>query len=85
MSSLKDQYGIKSMGEIGYEADGEHAGPGGPYTTFDGRPMPRWDELSATEQGRLTQARWETAAQAILKAKPAPAIGRAITPNGVGA
>lgn len=66
MSNLKDQYGIKSVGEVGYEAYGNHAGPGGPFTTFDGRPMPQWDELSKTEQGRLTQARWETAAQAIL-------------------
>ena len=85
---LKDQYGIKSIGEIGYEAYGEHAGPGGPYTTFDGRPMPKWDELSATEAGKLTQARWESAAQAIATAirehSNAPS-GRAITPSGVGA
>lgn len=85
MSALKDQYGIKSMGEVGYEAYGEHAGPGGPYTTFDGRPMPKWDELGASEGGRLTQARWESAAQAIIAARPKPVPGLAITPSGVGA
>lgn len=61
----------KTLGQIGYEAYGEHPGPGGPYTTFDGRPMPKWEELPATEAGRLTQARWETAAAAIRAAATA--------------
>jgi len=58
----------KTLEQIAYEAYGEHPGPGGPWTTFDGRQMPKWDELSATEGGRLTQSRWETAIKAALAA-----------------
>ena len=85
---MPNQHGIKTLGEIGYEAYGEHAGPGGPYTTFDGRPMPKWSEFSNSEAGRLTQARWETAGQAIkatIEERNRPSGGRAITPSGVGA
>jgi len=50
-------------GRVGYEAYGETAG----WKTFDGRPMPSWDELGASDTGKETQRRWEVAAKAILK------------------
>lgn len=51
----------KSLGQIGYEAYGETAN----WKTFDGRDMPRWEDLSEMETGRETQRRWEVAAEAI--------------------
>lgn len=85
---MPNQYGMKTLGEVGYEAYGEHAGPGGPYTTFDGRPMPKWEELGSSEAGLLTRARWESAGQAIkalIEERQRPHGGRAIVPSGVGA
>lgn len=85
---MPNQFGMKTLGEVGYEAYGEHAGPGGPYTTFDGRPMPKWGDLSSTDGGRLTQARWESAGQAIkslIEERQTPHGGRSIVPNPVGA
>jgi len=52
------------LGQVGYEAYGASAG----WETFDGRPMPLWHELSATETGRETQRRWGVAAEAIRAA-----------------
>jgi hypothetical protein len=85
---MPNQYGIKTLGEIGYEAYGNDPGPQGPWTTFDGRPMPRWEELSGTEAGRYTQKRWEAAGQAIkatITERTATSGGRAIGASGVGA
>lgn len=56
-----------SLGEIGYEAYGN----AGSWLTFDGRRMPRWPELAASEAGMETRRRWEEAAKAILGASPA--------------
>jgi hypothetical protein len=60
MSMLNDAE--VNYGRIGYDAYGETAN----WKTFDGRPMPTWDELSETETGRETQRRWHMAARAIL-------------------
>ncbi len=57
---LKER-GRMTHGKIGYEAYGEAAG----WKTFDGRPMPTWEQLQATETGRETCRRWEVAAAAI--------------------
>ena len=57
---LKER-GRMTHGQIGYEAYGEAAG----WKTFDGRPMPTWEQLQATETGRETCRRWEVAAAAI--------------------
>jgi integrative and conjugative element protein (TIGR02256 family) len=54
----------RMYGQIGYEAYGEAAG----WKTFDGRPMPTWEQLQATETGRETCRRWEVAAAAIRSA-----------------
>lgn len=54
----------KSYGQIGYEAYGETAG----WTTFDGRPMPSWEQLGDSPGGRETRRRWDVAAQAVLDA-----------------
>ena len=77
---------MKSLGEIGYNAYGEKAGAHGPWKTFDGRPMPKWEELSG-EAGELTKARWEEAAREIAIAQElrGPVKLRAIVPSGVGA
>ena len=61
---LKER-GRMTHGQIGYEAYGEAAG----WKTFDGRPMPTWEQLQATENGRETCRRWEVAAAAIRVAK----------------
>jgi hypothetical protein len=49
------------LGQIGYESYGATGG----WKTFDGRPMPSWDELGRTDTGRDTRRRWEIAARAI--------------------
>lgn len=54
----------KTLGQVGYEAYGETAKPES-WKTFDGRPMPTWDELSEKDTGRETQRRWEVSAEAI--------------------
>jgi hypothetical protein len=54
----------ESFGQIGYEAYGETAQPL-PWTTFDGRPMPTWEQLGATGTGMETRRRWEVAGTAI--------------------
>lgn len=51
-----------SPGQIGYDAYGAAAG----WKTFDGRPMPTWQDLQATETGRETCRRWDAAAKAII-------------------
>ncbi|MFY0567077.1 hypothetical protein ACN28E_25010 [Archangium lansingense] len=59
----------RSFGRIGYDAYGNHPSAHGPWTTFDGRPMPKWDEYSSTgpgSSGAFTQERWEQAAVAII-------------------
>ena len=52
------------LGQCGYEAYGETAG----WKTFDGRPMPTWEELGLTDTGQETRRRWEVAARAIDEA-----------------
>lgn len=52
---------MKTPGQIAFEAYGEAA----EWRTFDGRPMPRWEELTAPT-GIETRRRWEVAAQAML-------------------
>jgi hypothetical protein len=53
------------LGRIGYEAYGKHPGAHGPWTTFDGRPMPTWPDLQQSDAGQLTRDRWAAAALAI--------------------
>jgi hypothetical protein len=55
-----------SLGQIAFEAYGNEAGKHGPWKTFDGRDMPRWDALNG-EAGELTRVRWEAAAQAAVR------------------
>lgn len=47
--------------QIGYEAYGAAAG----WKTFDGRPMPTWEDLGMLPHGAETRRRWEVAAAAI--------------------
>lgn len=54
---------MPDLGQIGYEAYGETAN----WKTFDGRQMPTWVELGATETGQETQRRWRVAGSAIAK------------------
>lgn len=49
---------MKTYGQVGYEAYAESTGG----KTFDGRDMPKWDELPA----RIKTA-WEYASEAILE------------------
>jgi hypothetical protein len=53
---------MQTSGQIGYEAYGETAS----WKTFDGRPMPTWEQLGESGGGLETQRRWEVSAQAIL-------------------
>lgn len=55
----------KSLAQVAFEAYGEEPGPKGPWTTFDGRQMPRWHELNG-EGGTLTQHRWDVAIAAVI-------------------
>ena len=48
--------------KIGYEA--YRAASGG--TTFDGRPMPTWEELEQLPHGARTRRLWADAAEAIV-------------------
>jgi hypothetical protein len=52
---------MTTPGQIGYDAYGGAAN----WRTFDGRPMPTWEQLGATDTGRETQRRWEVAADAV--------------------
>jgi len=54
----------KSHGRVGYEAYGAAAD----WTTFDGRPMPTWEQLGETGTGMETRRRWDMAASAIIMA-----------------
>lgn len=54
------------FGKIGYEAYGAAAG----WKTFDGRPMPTWEQLGQSKGGLETQRRWDVAACAVLDARP---------------
>lgn len=53
----------RTIGQIGFDAYGETAG----WKTFDGRPMPRWEDLASRPEGIETRRRWEVTAAAILK------------------
>lgn len=55
----------KSYGEVGFNAYGERPGAHGPWKTFDGRDMPKWEGLQG-DTGALTKERWEVAAEAII-------------------
>ncbi|MCY1080286.1 hypothetical protein [Archangium lansingense] len=58
-----------TLGRIGYDAYGNHPSAHGPWTTFDGRSMPKWEEYSAAgpgSSGAFTQERWERAAAAVI-------------------
>jgi hypothetical protein len=46
----------EELGRVGYEAYGDHA----EWKAFDGRPMPRWDDLRAD-----IKEKWAVAALAI--------------------
>jgi hypothetical protein len=65
MQHNKESTMEKKLGQIGFEAYGDKAGAHGPWKTFDGRPMPKWGELSG-DAGVLTQERWDEAARAIV-------------------
>jgi len=67
---------VRSLGQVGYEAYGATA----EWKTFDGRPMPTWDDLGKTDTGRETQRRWDVAALAIREAWDAQSIEQARPP-----
>lgn len=54
----------KTLGQVGYDAYAETAGG----KTFDGRPMPTWEQLGETPTGQETRRRWEVSADAIRAA-----------------
>lgn len=61
---------MKTLGQLGFEKYGDTAGIAGPWKTFDGRDMPRWEELQGGA-GELTKWRWEMAMLEVLRvAKP---------------
>ena len=61
---------MKTLGQVGFEKYGDTAGIAGPWKTFDGRDMPRWDELEG-DAGEVTKLRWEMAMLEVLRvAKP---------------
>jgi hypothetical protein len=47
----------KTLGQIGFEAYGDLAN----WTTYDGKPMPRWDDALRAD----IKEKWEFAAKAI--------------------
>ncbi len=53
--------------QIAFDAYGEAGRTPGPWLTFDGRPMPRWADLT-TPQGEETRRRWEEASFAAIDA-----------------
>lgn len=53
------------LAQFGYEAYGEHENTFGKWKTFDGREMPKWNELVGI-RGEETKARWETATCTII-------------------
>ena len=53
---------------ICFNAYGDTPGAAGPWFTFDGREMPRWETLKDSERDLLTRARWQAGATAVLKA-----------------
>lgn len=60
-----------SLGQVAYDAYGNHPGPHGAWKTYDGRPMPVWPDYSDTAKnpgGPLTQERWEVAVRAAASA-----------------
>ena len=57
---------LPSLGQVGYEAYGDKAGPHGPWRTFDGRDMPRWIDYATSETGALTRERWESGVAAAI-------------------
>jgi len=74
-----------TLGQVAFEAYGNHPGKHGAWTTFDGRPMPKWGDLKIgdSESGSLTATRWEVAVAAAIaeherrKAEAAPdGVGR---------
>ena len=52
---------MNGYGRVAYETYGESGG----WRTFDGRPMPTWDDLALTLSGRETRRRWEVAASKV--------------------
>lgn len=61
---------MKSLGQIGYEAYALFTGG----KTWDGKPMPTWDEVVArdAERGTKVSGAWEAAASAIRSSGDAP-------------
>lgn len=56
----------KTLGQVGFEAHNSHPGAHGPWKTFDGREIPRWEDLPG-EAGALTRERWEVQAEVVGK------------------
>lgn len=56
---------MKSLGQIAFEA--YNASKGG--LTWDGKPIPPWDELSGDKAA--VQAAWQVAAEAVILAREA--------------
>lgn len=67
----------RSLGQVGYDAYGKTAD----WKTFDGRPMPTWEQLGATEAGRETRRRWEVAANAVLLTAQALLVAHDVGPG----
>jgi hypothetical protein len=65
MTSSASSTPTLTLGRIAFEAYGNHPGPYGRWATFDGRPMPGWEELD-TESGKLTRERWEVGIMAAI-------------------
>lgn len=57
------------LGRRGYIAYGLRPSAHGPWTTFDGRPMPKYEDLKG-ESGEFTKVRWGIAARAIIADAP---------------
>ncbi len=57
----------RSLGQVGYEAYGDHAG----WKAYDGKPMPRWPELRPD-----IVEKWEVAARAVVDFHERAAVSR---------
>jgi len=60
----------KTYGQIGFEAYVDHAN----WTTYDGKPIPCWDDALRAD----IKERWETAAKAVADAAVAAHIQKVL-------
>lgn len=63
---------IEQKAEKAYNAYNETSEK--PWLSWDGKPVPRWHELPATEAGRIVQRKWIASTMAVLEGEPGVAV-----------